>query len=72
MPLPYNERTHDCGALRAGDAGRTVPLAGWVDNFCDLGGMLFFAEAVLRKWFGGPARPMTAGTTPKASQGVSR
>lgn len=41
MPLPYNERTHDCGALRAGDAGRTVLLAGWVDNFRDLGGMVF-------------------------------
>ncbi|OWY71243.1 aspartate--tRNA ligase [cyanobacterium TDX16] len=41
MPLPYNERTHDCGALRAGDAGRSVLLAGWVDNFRDLGGMVF-------------------------------
>lgn len=41
MPLPYNERTHDCGALRGGDVGKTVLLAGWVDNFRDLGGMVF-------------------------------
>ena len=41
MPLPYNERTHDCGALRGADVGKTVLLAGWVDNFRDLGGMVF-------------------------------
>ncbi len=41
MPLPYHQRTHDCGALRAGDVGKTVLLAGWVDNFRDLGGMVF-------------------------------
>ncbi len=41
MPLPYHQRTHDCGALRASDVGKTVLLAGWVDNFRDLGGMVF-------------------------------
>ncbi len=41
MPLPYHERTHDCGALRASDVGQTVLLAGWVDNFRDLGGIVF-------------------------------
>lgn len=41
MPLPYHERTHDCGALRGTDVGKTVLLAGWVDNFRDLGGMVF-------------------------------
>lgn len=34
-------RTHDCGALRAGDVGRTVRLSGWVHRKRDLGGVLF-------------------------------
>jgi len=41
VSLPYNKRTHDCGALRASDVGKEVLLAGWVDNFRDLGGMVF-------------------------------
>jgi len=41
MPLPYNERTHDCGALRGTDIGQTVLLAGWVHKVHDLGGMMF-------------------------------
>lgn len=41
MTLPYNKRTHDCGALRLADVGKSVLLTGWVDNFRDLGGMVF-------------------------------
>ena len=34
-------RTHTCGQLRLGDAGKTVTLAGWVQRSCKLGGMTF-------------------------------
>ncbi|MGE3303943.1 MAG: aspartate--tRNA ligase [Hyphomonadaceae bacterium] len=34
-------RTHDCGALRAGDVGQSVRLSGWVHRKRDHGGLLF-------------------------------
>ncbi len=34
-------RTHDAGALRAGDAGTVVSLAGWVSRRRDHGGVAF-------------------------------
>ncbi|MBU1244846.1 aspartate--tRNA ligase [Myxococcota bacterium] len=35
------ERTCDCGALRAGDAGKNVTLMGWVGRRRNLGGAIF-------------------------------
>jgi aspartyl-tRNA synthetase len=35
------QRTHSCGELRAGDAGKTVILMGWVHRRRDLGGVVF-------------------------------
>ncbi|HET9741839.1 MAG TPA: aspartate--tRNA ligase [Terriglobales bacterium] len=35
------QRTHMCGTLRAGDAGRSVTLMGWVNRRRDLGNLVF-------------------------------
>jgi aspartyl-tRNA synthetase len=42
-------KTHNCGELRAIQAGQTVTLAGWVHNFRTFGGVVFL---VLRDRFG--------------------
>ncbi|MCK6457166.1 MAG: aspartate--tRNA ligase [Phycisphaerae bacterium] len=41
MAVPYEERTCDCGALRAADVGKSVVLCGWVSVARDHGGMVF-------------------------------
>jgi aspartyl-tRNA synthetase len=41
MPLMHAYRTHDCGALRLGDAGITARLSGWVHRKRDHGQLLF-------------------------------
>src|SRR5690349_19026911 len=42
-------RTHNCGALRASDAGKTVRISGWIHRKRDHGGVLFID---LRDHFG--------------------
>ena len=39
--LEQFRRTDYCGTLRAGDAGRTVSVCGWVQRRRDLGGLVF-------------------------------
>ena len=41
MGVPYHQRTHTCGQLRAADEGSEVVLAGWVNHYRDHGGMVF-------------------------------
>ena len=43
-------RTHNCGELRLSDAGKTVTLAGWMENVREVGASLAFV--VLRDFYG--------------------
>ena len=43
-------RTHTCGELRLSDAGKTVTLAGWMENVREVGANLAFV--VLRDFYG--------------------
>ncbi len=43
-------RTHTCGQLRLADAGKTVTLAGWMENIREVGSSLAFV--VLRDFYG--------------------
>ena len=43
-------RTHTCGELRIGDAGKKVTLAGWLENFREVSATLGFV--VLRDFYG--------------------
>ena len=43
-------RTHTCGELRLSDAGKTVRIAGWMENLRIVGAN--FAFAVIRDFYG--------------------
>ena len=43
-------RTHTCGELRIGDVGKTVTLAGWLENMRVVSAGLAFV--VVRDFFG--------------------
>ncbi len=46
----FQSRTHTCGELRLSDAGKTVTLAGWMENVREVGSN--FAFVVLRDFHG--------------------
>src|SRR5262245_34863950 len=41
IPAMHLYRTHNCGALRKDDVGKTVHISGWVHRLRDHGGLLF-------------------------------
>ena len=46
----FQSRTNNCGELRLADAGKTVTLAGWMENVREVGAN--FAILVLRDYYG--------------------
>ena len=46
----FQSRTNNCGELRLADAGKTVTLAGWMENVREVG--TNFAFVVLRDYYG--------------------
>jgi aspartyl-tRNA synthetase len=42
--VSQGQRTHTCGALRAGDVGATVALSGWVNSCRAMGENLVFVD----------------------------
>ena len=51
-------RSHNCGELRMAQAGQTVTLAGFLENFREVGAGLGFAGTftALPKWWPRPRR----------------
>jgi len=46
----FQSRTHTCGELRLGDAGKAVTIVGWMENVREVGAN--FAFLVLRDYYG--------------------
>ena len=46
----FQSRTHTCGQLRLSDAGKTVTIAGWMENVREVGQN--FAFVIVRDFYG--------------------
>ena len=63
-------RTHTCGELRAADAGKTVTLAGWMENVREVGNN--FAFVVLRDFYGTTQIVVDSAEMMKTVKGINK
>ena len=63
-------RTHTCGELRAADAGKTVTLAGWMENVREVGSN--FAFVVLRDFYGTTQIVVDSAEMMKTVKGINK
>ncbi len=63
-------RTHTCGELRAADAGKTVTLAGWMENVREVGNN--FAFVILRDFYGTTQIVVDSAEMMKTVKGINK
>ena len=63
-------RTHTCGELRIGDAGKSVRLSGWLENFREVGAELGFV--VIRDFYGTTQLVIETADMMKTFKGITK